>query len=160
MNGKEKEVLSRGLKAGFAGGSERKQVDRGGFLFETSHFEGSDSRYHDEWLADRVGGGQEVIEVDGKKYTRLYAGGTIGLDELDKLGLTKKDIIKYLITKIQELGDKTRLLEGCEQEDDEWGYEYRLLDREDAIPVSVGKETIKYKDELVFVHDFLLCPVE
>ena len=85
MNNREKEVLSDGLKAGFAGGSERKQVN---------------------------------------------------------------------------LGDKTRLLEDCEQVDGEWSYEYKLLDQEDSIPVFVGKETIKHGEELVFVHNFLLCPIE
>ena len=160
MNKREKEVLSNGLDVGFAGGSERKQINRGGFSFETSHLEDGDSRYHDEWLADRVGGGQEVIEVGDRKYTRLYAGGTIQLNELTKLGLTKKDVIKHLITKIQELGEKTRLLEDCEQLDREWGYRYGLLDKEESVPVFVGKETVEYKGVLVFVHDFLLCAIE
>lgn len=82
------------------------------------------------------------------------------MDELDKLGLTKKDVIRYLMVKIQELGVKTRLLEDCEQVDGEWSYGYKMLDREEAVPVFIGKEIIKYEDRLVFVHDFLLCPIE
>jgi hypothetical protein len=107
-----------------------------------------------------VGGGQELIEVGDERFTRLYAGGTVSLEELEKLGLTKKDVMKYLIEKIQQLGDKTRLLEKCEQDDGDWVYRYGLLDEEERIPVVVGKEVIRYKGELVFVHNFLLCPME
>lgn len=152
--------LAKGLVKGFAGYTDREQISRGDFDFETSHLEEDGARYHDEWIADRVGGGQEVIEVDGEKFTRLYAGGTVSLEELKRLELTKKDVIKYLIEKIQQLGDKTRLLEECEQDDGDWAYRYGLLDKESRIPVVVGKEVIEYKGEMVFVHDFLICPVE
>jgi hypothetical protein len=151
--------LSLGLNAGFVGETERGKSDREGFIFETSHFEDGKGKYHDEWVAGRVGGGQEVIQINGKSFTRLYAGGTIDLDELTKIGLTKKDVILYLKEKIRELGDRTRLLEHCTIEDGDWNYEYCLLDEEPDIPLVTAKEIIRYRGKCVFVHNFLLCPV-
>lgn len=160
MKGEDLRLLSQGLNAGFAGGTERGKSERGGFGFETSHFVDGDNKYHDEWVAGRVGGGQEVIEVGGKRFTRLYAGGTIASDKLAEIGLTKKEIIGYLVAKIRELGDKTRLIDECRVDDGDWAYEYTQLDDEQEIPLITRKEVIRYKGGVVFVHNFLLCPVE
>ncbi|MBU0569897.1 hypothetical protein KKB40_03890 [Patescibacteria group bacterium] len=62
-------LLARGLQKGFGGGTARTGVKRGGFELESSHYETKDGGvYHDEWLANRVGGGQELVEVEGERY--------------------------------------------------------------------------------------------
>lgn len=153
-------LLTEGLKSGFAGETQSLQVNRGSFVLKSSHLENSEGEYHDEWIADRVGGGQEIIKVGDSQFTRLYAGGTIAIEELSRLEITKKDVMKYLISQINKMGNKTRLFEDCVSQDGDWSYQYQLIDSEDDIPVFMGKETINYKDTKVFVHNFLLCPIE
>ncbi|MBU0572212.1 hypothetical protein KKH23_00905 [Patescibacteria group bacterium] len=158
----KKEMLTRGLQEGFGGETTRKSVARGGFTLESSHYETKDGNtYHDEWMADRVGGGQELVEVDGKRFTRVYAGGTISEEALKDFGLTKKDVISFLKKNILENGDKIRLQGNFQPEaEGDWQYKYNVIDREESIPVTVGKEHIYYKGELVFVHNFIISPIE
>ncbi|OGH16720.1 MAG: hypothetical protein A3C30_00020 [Candidatus Levybacteria bacterium RIFCSPHIGHO2_02_FULL_40_18] len=156
-------LLSGGLAIGYAGGSVRKGVDRGGFKVETSHVELEEGTYHDEWAADRLGGGQELVRTrDGEIFTRLYAGGTISQEELRRLRISKKMVTDYLKGKLSELKDATRLDRYClPKPDGYWQYRYELTGinfRE--IPVKVGIETISFKGQLVFAHFFLLSPVE
>ena len=157
-----KELLTKGLQEGFGGGTVRKGVDRGGFKVESSHYETEDGdAYHDEWLANRVGGGQELIEIDGNRFTRVYAGGTISEEALKDLGLTKKDVVGFLKKQILENGENLRLCDDFLPEaEEDWRYEYKIIDKEDDIPVTMGKESIYFKEELVFVHNFVLSPVE
>jgi hypothetical protein len=90
-------ILSKGLLKGYVGKSVRGSVNRAGFNLETSDFEGPEGRYHDEWMADFNGGGQELVETPkGEKGTRVYAGGTLAKEELEKLGF-KKDVIGKLV---------------------------------------------------------------
>lgn len=157
-----KELLTKGLQEGFGGETTRKSVDRGGFSVESSHYETKDGRvYHDEWLADRVGGGQELVEVDGKRFTRVYAGGTISEEALQDFGLTKKNVISFLKKNILENGDNIRFHADFEPEaEGDWQYKYKVIDREESIPVTAGKEYIYYKGKLVFVHHFVISSVE
>lgn len=156
-----KDLLTKGLSSGFAGKTTSASVVRGGFPVETSHYEGKEGIYHDEWFANRIGGGQEIVEVSGKKYTRVYAGGVIHQELLNELGITKKDITGYLKKKLLELKGETRLFDECEpNSDDEWSYLYTIIDRELEIPLTAGKEEIQFRGKTVFVHEFLLCPVE
>ena len=157
-----KTLLTKGLQEGFGGETARKGVKRGGFELESSHLETEDgSVYHDEWLADRVGGGQELTDVNGNKFTRVYAGGTIAVNVLQELGLTKKDVIGFLKKQIKENGENIRLYDNFEPEAEEkWRYEYKVIDREKEIPVTTGKESIFYNEKLVFVHVFALSPIE
>lgn len=156
------QLLSEGLKQGFAGGTAPQGVQRNGFILESSHFQSPDGGiYHDEWTADRIGGGQELVEKDGEKFTRVYAGGIIAEEELKAMGITKGDIMTYLKKQIIENGDNIRLYENFKSEpSDEWSYTYEVIDQEEGVPTTVGKEIIFYKGELVFVHHFILCPVE
>ena len=156
-----KKLLTKGLQKGFGGGTVKKTVGRGGFELDSSHYEADSGVYHDEWLADRVGGGQELVEVGGKRFTRVYAGGTVSEDALKDLGLTIKDIILFLKKQIIDNGDNIRLYTDFEPEaEGDWRYEYKIIDREKNIPATTGKESILYKEELVFVHYFILSPVE
>lgn len=160
-------ILTKGLLANYArepgSGFESKKVIRAGFPVETGELKFEDgSLYHDEWTANRTGGGQELVKnSEGKTFTRLYAGGTIALEELKSLGLTKKDVTNYLKTKLSELGNKTRLFLPLSPEADaHWQYAYEIKEVLDKIPLTVGRESISYKGRTVFVHYMLLCPVE
>jgi hypothetical protein len=124
----------------------------------SSHYEKDGIVYHDEWIE---GGGQEIVEIDGEKFTRVYAGGTVSEEILNNLGIKKEEVISNLISKIKELGNKTRLFSDCISENDgDWSYEYKIIDSEKALEITVGKELIKYKNEKVFVHCFVLAPAK
>lgn len=167
------QLLTLGLQKGFGGETEFAQSDRAGFSISVSHLEdaagdadgnvgsGQPAIYHDEWAADRAGGGQELVRVGEQQFTRVYAGGTISLEALAAVGITKADVMPFLIKMITELGDKTRLEADCPPiQDGDWQYEYTVKERLPEIPLTTGKEVISYKGEVVFVHWFLMCPVE
>lgn len=154
-------MLSRGLEEGFAGGTVMNNVNRSGFSFKSSHFENSEGVYHDEWFADRAGGGQEIVKVGEVVYTRVYAGGTIPLEKLAELGISKKDVMIFLKKQIIENGESIRLNSDFAPEaEGDWQYSYKVLDRDIEIPLALGKEVIRYQGTLVFVHDFIICPVD
>lgn len=159
---KSERILSSGLKAGYAGGTERETVQRGPFQLEASQFTTPESGvYRDEWIANRTGGGQEIAQEGNETVTRLYAGGTIRLDQLAEMGLTKKDVTRYLKSKISELGEQTRLFADCNPDPDgDWQYSYKIMQNLEDIPLTVGMETIVFKGTLVFAHGFLQSPIE
>ena len=155
-------ILSEGLAAGYAGGTERQVVQRGPFQIESTQYTSPEGGEHsDQWIADMTGGGQEIARINGETTTRLHAGGTFPLETLKRLGLAKKDVIGFLKRSILASEGKTRL--GSDYAPDaqgDWQYSYRILDREDEIGLTAGKEVITYKGEKVFVHDLLNSPVK
>ncbi|MBI2310579.1 hypothetical protein HYU90_02010 [Candidatus Collierbacteria bacterium] len=159
---KETELLTEGLSKGYAGKTKIETVVRGGFKFKQSRYvdESTGGIYHDEWLSARTGGGQELAVIGEEKVTRLYAGGVISPDQLEKLGITKKDVIGYLIRKVGELGNKTRLFEDCTPAPDgDWQYVYKVTDKIESVGLTRALETINYKGVQVFVHGFEICPI-
>ncbi|MBU0569896.1 hypothetical protein KKB40_03885 [Patescibacteria group bacterium] len=95
------------------------------------------------------------------KDIRVYAGGTISEQALQDMGLTKNDVMGFLKKQILENGENIRLNDDFLPEaEGNWRYEYRIIGREEDIPVTMGKESIFFKEELVFVHNFVLSPVE
>jgi hypothetical protein len=161
MNPKIKKILSKGLGEGYVGKSVRRQTDRAGFKLETSDYNGTEGKYHDEWDANQNGCGQQLVEsIYCEMSTREYAGGSLGPDELNKFGLTDKDVIGKLIFFVNKLGDKTRLDEDVELIDGDWVYEYKVMKSVKEIPVCVGEEDILYKGNLVFVHFHVNSPVK
>lgn len=161
MDKESKDILAKGLLEGYAGKSIRGSIVRAGFNLETSDYEGPEGKYHDEWAADFNGGGQELTETSGgEKATRVYAGGTLSADELQKLGLTKKDVIGKLVFFVNELKDGTRLDEDAEMADGAWKYTYKVLKSVKEIPVDVGEEEIRYNENLVFVHYHIISPIK
>jgi hypothetical protein len=158
------QLLTLGLQKGFGGQTEITQSNRAGFSISVSHLEdaaeGMPVVYHDEWAADRAGGGQELVRVGEQQFTRVYAGGTVSLAALAAAGITKADVMAFLIKMITQLGDKTRLEADCPPiQDCDWQYEYTVKERLPEIPLTTGKEVISYKGEVVFVHWFLLTEV-
>ncbi|HLC93700.1 MAG TPA: hypothetical protein VJG85_01670 [Patescibacteria group bacterium] len=156
-----KKLLAEGLQSGFAGGNIRKRVIRDGVEFETSTLSTSRGRYVDGWAADVLGAGHEVAKTRNTTLTRVYAGGTIKPEELLLLGISKKDVMRFLKQQILALGSRTRLDKSCGPvKDGQWKYFYKVTKRGRRIPVIIGEETIWYKNRIVFVHYFLLCPVK
>lgn len=154
-------LLATGLQAGYGGGTTFGQADRGGFVLKTSHFaDGNGGTYHDEWCADTLGGGQELVEEGGQKFTRVYAGGTIALEKLQELGTSKPEVLTFLKSIMLDHGEKIRQDSDFEFTNGDWKYIYKVTDQEKDIPIISGKESIFYKNNLVFVHMFVLCPVE
>lgn len=155
-----KKILSKGLGEGYMGKTARGQVERAGFALETSNYEGSEGKYHDEWAAHQNGGGQELTkDTNGEIATRVYAGGTLAEEKLVKFGLTGKEVIGKLVFFVSELGDKTRLDEDVKMIDGKWKYNHKVLKSVNEIPVDVSEETITYDDNLVFIHFHINSPV-
>jgi hypothetical protein len=160
MDKNNQAILAKGLLEGYVGKSLRGSVIRAGFKLETSDYQGPEGRYHDEWAADFNGGGQELVETpDGKKATRVYAGGTLAKAELAKLGLSQTDVIGKLISFVNKLGDGTRLNENAQAKDGPWTYTYNILKSDKEIPLDLGAEEIRYNENLVFVHYHILSPI-
>lgn len=159
MNKKEiSQALTNGLVSGYGGKTEFSTTTRGGFKLKSSHLENEVFVYHDEWTK---GGGQEIVKVENESFTRVYAGGVADEEVLKKIGITHQDVIANLVSKIQQLGEKTRLFDDCTMKtENDWQYEYKILDKDDQISVITGKETIKYKNQLVFIHVFVLSPIK
>lgn len=155
------DTLTAGLSTGYAGGKV-SDVNRGGFAGKSSHVQLPNGKiYHDEWFVPSYyGGGQELIQVGDLKYTRLYGGGTPSPTELERLGITPEEVGKYLISKITELKDKTRLFQDCNPErSDDWQYTYKVTGRYPETNVTTSVESITYKGNIVHIHAFILCPV-
>jgi hypothetical protein len=161
MDNERKEILAKGLSEGYAGHSQITKGERAGFSIEMTDYEGPEGKYHDEWAADYNGGGQELGKTPaGEGVTRLYGGGTLAEEELAKLGLTKDGVIGKLISFVGELKGGTRLDENADATDGEWSYSYRVLRKVQEIPVDLGAEEIKFKDNLVFIHFHIISPVK
>lgn len=155
-------LLTLGLQKGFGGDTNIQDGDRAGFAIKISHYQDPDSggTYHDEWLPHRLGGGQELTQVGEQRSTRLYAGGTVSPALLSELGITEDEVMQFLMKMIQQLGGKTRLAADCPPvTDGHWQYHYKLKEQLAELPLTVGKEEIKYKDRVVFVHWFLITEV-
>jgi len=160
MDKESKAILAQGLLEGYVGKSIRGSIKRSGFDLETSDYTGPEGKYHDEWAADFNGGGQELAETtDGKKATRVYAGGTLSADKLQELGLAKKDVIGKLVFFVNQLKDGTRLDQNAEKTDGVWKYTYKVLRSVQEIPLDLGEEEIRFNENLVFIHFHIISPV-
>jgi hypothetical protein len=117
--------------------------------------------YLDEWFANDNGGGQELIKEGDEQFTRLYGGGVISTEELQKLGITTKEIIFRLRTSIIELKEKTRLYQPVSLKlPDGWNYKYIILKKSEEVPLTIGYESIEYNGREVFAHCHILSPVK
>jgi hypothetical protein len=153
--------LTAGLLSGYAGKSQFSEVIRGIFPLKQSHVEEGDLIYHDEWLDAKKGGGQEIIQVGDARFTRLYAGGVIHEDELKRIGITEDQVITFLIETIQREKENTRLFQDCcPKTQGRWSYSYTIIQTIESISLTIGVERINVDGNEVFMHAFLLCPVE
>ena len=151
------QALTTGLLAGYGGQTKCRKTLRGSFELSSSHFEEGDIVYHDEWTNN---GGQEIVKIGEVYFTRVYAGGMASPDIFSKLDITPGDVIVNLVSRIKQLKDKTRLFVECQTEtQSDWGYEYKIIDQDNQLLTTTGKETITYQDQIVFVHVFVLSPI-
>jgi hypothetical protein len=150
-----KYAFAKGLTATFAGKSNFEKITRGSFPMISSV--PPDMSYIDQWLPDQSGGGQEILEVDGIRYTRVYAGGTVEEKILLTLGISKSDVMVFLTKVLTSSALKTRLDESFHLEDGEWSYSYDTTVED--LAMITGKEVISYKNTQVFVHLFIICIV-
>lgn len=161
MSERTEKLLTDGLAKGYSGTKKPEKIARAGFSGKSNDFVSpTGGHYHDEWFADDNGGGQELVEEYGEKFTRLYGGGVIPQLELQKLGLTTKDVIAHLITSVNELKEKTRLHESCSLElPNGWNYKYTILKKSEEVPLMVSYESIEYNGREVFAHAHILSPI-
>jgi len=155
-------LLTNGLAEGYAGVKKPEKIQRAGFAGKANDYTGLEGgHYHDEWFADDNGGGQELVEVGDEQFTRVYAGGVIPVEELQKLGLTTKEVISRLRTSINELKEKTRLYEPCSLElPDGWNYKYEIIKKSEEVPLTIGYESIEFNGREVFAHGHILSPIK
>ncbi len=155
-------TLTEGLLKGYAG-SEITDIQRSGIKGKASHIQLDLRRiYDDQWfVGSHIGGGQELIEVEGARFTRLYAGGTPEPEKLKELGLTPKEVSRYLKTMIAKLGMQTRLFTECNPDaDGDWQYSYKINGNYDEVPLTTAVESIAYQGKIVHVHTFMLCAIK
>lgn len=152
-------ALAKGLNAGFAGKSTFEKIVRGKFAMVSSTIDDGDVSYIDQWFPGHMGGGQEILEVGGDRYTRVYAGGTVEDGVLSPLGISKTDVMGCLKKTLLAAEDKTRFNEIYQVDDNEWKYQYTPAETDETTGMITGKEIIFYKNTPVFVHFFIISPV-
>jgi hypothetical protein len=156
-------VFSHGLSSGFAGQSHYEQVDRAGFIMTSIHSEDAAGNvYHDEYTGTVRAGGQELIRVGNKQETRVYVGGVIDEDKLNQLEISKENVIEFLKQVIKGHTNDIRYKTSTKSDitSGDWSYSYVVIDRDDEIDCTISKEMIKYKGTVVFIHRFLISPIE
>lgn len=118
------------------------------------------SHYHDEWAVKKSGGGQELVQVGTDTFTRVYAGGIASAEKLKELKLKDADILRFLLMTLHKAGTATRFDQPYQLEENNWRYEYRVVQNDTGIPVVTSREEIFFQNQLVFLHVFLLSAVE
>lgn len=159
---KADKLLNEGLLYGYAGGGKRKTSQTGPFIAEETEYHSLDGGVHyDRWVAEELGGGQELAQIGDEKITRVFAGGVPTKKILNNLGLTKKDVTNHLKEFIRGSSGKTRLSEDYSQHEGEWEYDYRIIQSfaDQEIPLTMSVETIRYRGTLVFAHGFSRSPI-
>lgn len=152
MGSKISSAFAKGLSAGFAGKSTFGKIQRGKFAMVSSAVDDGDISYIDQWFPGQLGGGQEILEVGGARYTRVYAGGTVTT-------ANKDDVMAFLQKTLLEAGAKTRFDTPYSKTDGDWKYEYAPKEFDDVTGMVTGKEVITYKNTPVFVHYFIISRV-
>lgn len=162
MSERVDQLFTDGLMAGYAGISNPETIQRATFVGKSNyHITENGEHYHDQWFADDNGGGQELVETAEEKATRLYAGGVIPVEELQKLDLTTKDVISRLITSVRELKGKTRLHEPADLNlENGWNYKYEILKKSQEVPLTIGYESITFNGREVFAHGHMISPIK
>ncbi len=163
MSERTDKLLTDGLAEGYGGLKKPEKIKRSYFRGKSNYYNSPEGgHYHDEWFADDNGGGQELTEIDGEKFTRLYGGGVIPVEELQKLGLTTKNVLSKLSVSINTLRNRTRLHTPSQLKfmDGLWLYTYSILKQSEEVPLTVGYESIEYKGREVFAHAHILSPIK
>ena len=155
------ELLTRGLIAGYASSEPPMPIIRAGVKGKSTHYEEPDGGvYHDEWFGKTSGGGQELVRTSRGHYLRTYYGGTANDTVLSALGISAEEVSEYLVSKITQLGESTRLHEDSPIiTDGIWQYQYSVLDVGHEVTYTSASERIYYMGKTVHFHHFGLTPV-
>lgn len=147
--------------------TDSQASERDGLPITTNSLSNGEIVSTDQWAGDkpRTTGGQEIVNAGPITYTRVYAGGVI--NDKEKLAaheITEHDVIDFLIEVISKHSGKIRLDEPFELAVDSWTYSYIPSCNTD-IPMWSGVELIYHMsgrgdDDVVFQHNFTICPVE
>ncbi len=157
--------LNIGLKESYVGKEKPGKATRRIFPINVYHFEnytpGKTIIYHDEYISgSQLGAGQEIVEINNERFTRTYLGGVSAPSTLKRLSITPGEIYSFLKETIVEKIEETRLKENCYLQKDNWQYYYKIIANDIDPPTTCAKETIKYKDKIVFVHWVTLCQIK
>jgi hypothetical protein len=152
------DTFAKGL-AVFSGKSKYGKILRGKFTMAESVVEDADTYYIDEWFPGHFGGGQEVLEVGGQRYTRVYAGGTVEDSIIAPLGITKDDVMGSLKNFLMEAGGRTRFDLRYQKDSLDWRYRYVPGEQDETSGMITGKEVITFKHTPVFTHFFIISRV-
>ena len=155
-------ALSTGLKLSFSGNSIQDTAERGGVTFQTRDVAREGFTYHDEYTGLKSTAGQEIVRIGDIIYARSYQGRAIDVKELAKLGLDEMRVIEHLIHVIVTHSAPTRLDTDYHLKEDgsPWEYIYVVTDRDEKFGLIRSTEIIKYNDQEVFRHDFIISPIE
>jgi len=145
------QAFAKGL-AVFSGKTQFQKIQRGKFAMVSSEINDADVSYIDQWFAGHLGGGQEIVEIGGDRYTRVYAGGTV-------TETNKDDVMAFLKKSLLAAGAKTRFDKEYLHIDGEWIYQYSPKELDEITGMITGKEIITYKNTPVFVHYFIISRV-
>lgn len=159
---KAKEVLNKGLLAGYVGITPPGRRTRGGVDFRVSHppkLIMGEAVYHDEWISGRNGGGQETAITSEGSYTRVYAGGVFPEEYLKELGVNKDIVESRLSFFIKGSNGQTRLDQDYFAVDGDWQYRFEVVKRFPEIELTSGIEIIDFKSQAVFVHLIGVSPI-
>lgn len=155
-------ILTRGLKDGYAGGKSPVSVVRGSISGKETHetYPEFDAEYVDQWFFKRTGAGQDIARIGNEITTRAFAGGIVDSSVLSSLHINEQDVLSYHKKKLSEVVDVTRLHASVEPAaDGDWQYKYLVVKEYPNVPLSIGVETITFKEKEVFVHVFLITPM-
>ncbi len=136
--------------------------ERDGLSITTNGLDNERVLSTDQWAGHnpRTTGGQEIIKVGAITYTRVYAGGTIEHSKIEELGIIEKDIMIFLSEIVNAYAERIRLDEDFAIVNGGWQYHYECTSNNPNIPMWLGEEVIYYQNQLVFQHNFTICPVE
>ena len=161
MNTKFSKLLSLGLQKEFKGELKGVFQDYMGLNWSVVDYETDNSgKYHDEYTGKRLVSGREIVSINQQSYIRQYAGGTVDSKTLSALKLNDGDVIGFLVKVISNNAEKTRLDAEYNYEEEDWKYNYSILDKIDSLSLINGKEEIIFKGVVVFVHIFTITPIE
>jgi hypothetical protein len=154
------ELISEGLKQNFDGEATYGQVNQGDLTFSTSQLKTEEGHHHDQWIQSQTTGGLETAKTESGTLIRSYAGGIVKKEVLNELGVNESQILEFLKKIIVNHSEKVRLYSDFNFRNGDFSYEYKVTEQIPEVSLTLGKETITYKDTIVFVHTFSICNVE
>ena len=156
------EILGQGLNATFQGQSNIRPTVLATIDSTVSSISPNPTEsYQDTFVgtfAYRLTGGFEVAKAGDQTLIRTYNGGTISREELEKLGVTNDEFIKFL-TVVIIANLNTRLTEDIEYSNGEFHYSYKVTAKHPLINATSGIEEIKFGEVLIAQHLFNISPI-